>query len=88
VVYLVRARRPVLAFAVPMLVVVVATTGAMILNLLTWLTAYGAPGSPPALTIGLAAVILGLEIWMIVESGLILRTSWRERAGPATSPTA
>ncbi len=68
-VYLFKTRRPVLSYAVPMVFVIAMTTGAMVYNLVRWISA---TQGPPMITIVLSAVILGLEAWMIVEAVLIL----------------
>ena len=68
-VYLFKARRPVMAYAVPMVFVVAVTTGAMVVNLISWL----GDASAPAVTVAVGAIILVLEAWMIVEAAVILR---------------
>ena len=71
-VYLYRARRPALAYVLPMIFVIVVTTGAMVANLARWTGLAGA-GEAPLLTIVIGSIILLLECWMIVEAVIILR---------------
>lgn len=78
-VYLYRANRPTLAYVIPMVFVILVTTGAMVFNLMRWTGVMG-QGAAPALTIVVGAIILLLEIWMIVEAVVILVRLRRERA--------
>ncbi|MFQ5781001.1 MAG: carbon starvation protein A [Nitrospiria bacterium] len=80
VVYLYRARRPLLHFAIPMVFLVTMTTGAMVYNIITWTARLGTEGaSSNLLTVLIGSAILILEIWMIVETILILRKLQAER---------
>jgi len=80
-VYLKKAARPVLHYAIPMVFVVAVTTGAMVMNLLEWVRDDSAPG----VTMAVGAIILLLEIWMIVEAVVILG---KIRGGEQKSATA
>ncbi|MEM7244853.1 MAG: carbon starvation protein A [Acidobacteriota bacterium] len=87
-VYLFRARRPVWQYAVPLLFLVVMTTGAMVANLLSWTNRLGAEGAKAnLLTIVLGSIILILEVWMIVEAALVVRQLARQRERDAAQAT-
>lgn len=83
-VYLFRSHRPTLHFAVPMVFVIVVTTGAMVTNLVTWVRAMGTESATPTITVVVAALILLLEIWMIIEAVVILRKLRGERTAAAS----
>ncbi|MBN4054297.1 carbon starvation protein A [Nitrospira defluvii] len=73
-VYLYKANRPLLHFAIPMVFLVTMTTSAMIYNIITWVTQVGTEGATANwLTISVGAAILILEIWMIMEAVLIIK---------------
>ncbi|VAX26774.1 Carbon starvation protein A [hydrothermal vent metagenome] len=79
-VYLYRNKKPLLHIAIPMVFLVTITTGAMIYNILTWISEVNtANASANWMTILIGTAILILEIWMIVEALLILKKLRRER---------
>ncbi len=79
-VYLIKARRPVLQYALPMLFVVLMTTAAMIYSLYDWIAKMGTENaSANWLTIIVGGVILLLEFWMIAEAVIILRKLHADR---------
>lgn len=83
-VYLFRARRPLLQYALPMLFLVTMTTGAMVMDLITWIRDLGTPhAAANGLTIAIGGSILLLELWAIVETLLILVKLSRERKASA-----
>jgi len=67
-VYLLKSKRPLLPIALPMIFLIMMTTGAMVLNLVKWI----ADGDMNPLTIGMGSIILMLEIWMIIEAIIIV----------------
>ena len=73
-VYLYRAKRPLMPIALPMIFVIVMTTGAMVFNLYRWVSVGGAN----TLTITLGSCILLLELWMIVEAVIIVKSLRQE----------
>jgi carbon starvation protein len=80
-VYLFRANRPVLPIAIPMIFLVLMTTGAMIVKLMEWINHYGTEAQTGnLLTIIVGAIILVLELWMIVEAILVVHRLTKERA--------
>jgi carbon starvation protein len=78
-VYLYRSAKPVLHYAIPMVLVVSVTTGAMIYNLVRWLGTMGSEGGAPVITVLIAALILFLEFWMIFEAAVVLKKIMKER---------
>ncbi|MFQ5579740.1 MAG: carbon starvation protein A [Nitrospiria bacterium] len=83
-VYLYRAKRPVLHFAVPMVFLVTMTTCAMVYNIISWSRQLGEEGAASnLLTVLIGSAILILEIWMIIETVLILRRL-RSEQGPGS----
>jgi len=80
-VYLRQSNRPVMAYAIPMVFVVAVTTGAMVVNLFTWVRDASAPG----VTMAVGAIILVLELWMIVEAVVILRKIRASDTTPAAA---
>lgn len=73
-VYLYKGKRPLLHIAIPMVFLVTMTTAAMIYSIFTWIQKVGTENaSANWMTIGIGTAILLLEIWMIIESVLILR---------------
>lgn len=79
-VYLYRNKKPLLHIAIPMVFLVTITTGAMIYNILTWISEVNTTNaSANWMTILIGTAILILEIWMIVEALLILKKLRRER---------
>ncbi len=79
-VYLFRAKKPLLMVAVPMVFVILMTTGAMVFNLYYWISRLGDEGTKAnLLTIVIAAFILLLEIWMLIEAVIIIKKLRAER---------
>jgi len=72
-VYLYRAQKPVLHYAIPMVIVVGVTTAAMVYNLVRWVESMNTEGGAPIITVVIGALILILELWMIFEAVVILR---------------
>ena len=75
-IYLLKNNRPILHYAIPMVLVVSITTGAMIYNLVQWsldLTLQTSTNGANWSTIIIGACILLLEIWMIVEAIIIIK---------------
>lgn len=74
-VYLLKARRPSWPVLLPMVFVLAITTIAMVANLFTWFGQLGVEGAAAnGVTIALGLAILGLELWMLGETGVIV---WR-----------
>ncbi|MFQ5597876.1 MAG: carbon starvation protein A [Nitrospiria bacterium] len=85
-VYLYRAKRPLVHFAVPMVFLVTMTTGAMTYNIVTWIAQAGTEGAAANwVTIVIGSAILFLEVWMIAEAVLIVWKLRREGRGEATA---
>jgi len=85
-VYLYREKRPTLHIAVPMIFLVTMTTAAMLYSIFKWVTALGTAGAAAnGMTISIGTIILILEIWMIVESVLIVKKLRTERAARKTA---
>jgi len=78
-VYLYRNKKPLLHIAIPMVFLVTITTGAMIYNIITWVSEVNTTdASANWLTIFIGTAILFLEVWMIVEAFLILKKLRKE----------
>jgi len=77
-IYLFKNKRPVWYIAIPMVFLVLITTGAMVLNLVKWISSLGTQSSTSIVTIIIGSLILLLEIWMIIESILVLRQLKKE----------
>lgn len=87
-IYLLRARRPVLHYAIPMAFLAVMTTSAMVYNLVAWTRNLGRDGAQAnAITIGLGAAILMLELWVLIEAVLLIRRL-RHNTHPAVDAEA
>ncbi len=86
-VYLYRNKKPLIHIAAPMIFLVAITTGAMIYNIITWISQLGTESaSANGLTIFIGSAILILEIWMIVEAVLILKKLRIERLATTSIP--
>lgn len=72
-VYLIKSRRPALAYLVPMVIVLIITTVAMAMNLWEWIVQLSS-GSSSWITVIVGAMIFVLELWVIVESLLVIRS--------------
>lgn len=73
-VYLFRAKRPTIYYAIPMLILIAVTTVSMLYNLMQWsVDLSSGVGGSTIWTIVIAAIILLLELWMIIEAVIILR---------------
>ncbi len=80
-VYLYRNKKPLLHVTIPMVFLITMTTGAMIYSIVTWISQVGTEGaSANWLTIIIGTAILMLEIWMVVETILILKKLRTERS--------
>jgi carbon starvation protein len=79
-VYLARRKAPVGYTLIPMVFMLVVTSWGMVVNL----QRYSETSNLLLLTIGLAVLVL--ELWMVVESLLVLRAIYRKDVAPLPQP--
>lgn len=72
-VYLLKAQKPVLAYMIPMMFVLVVTTLSMMLNLYNWTNTLLQGEQVPLATLIIGYFIFVLECWIIMETIIVIR---------------